>query len=109
MKLDELKEKYADNVCDRPYRRIQILINGSDSTWKDDIKLEIITDECHLRSFIVHIKKFLDRLDIDRPYSIYNAKREEKEDDIYIKNVFDLEKVLNELADKLRESLDVID
>jgi len=106
MEFQEVKEKFIDGfILDRPYRRIQLLINGHESSWKTDIKDEIIADEHNLRSFVSFIKKFLDSEKIDRPYSIYNAKREglttPEDTKIYIKDRKILEKHLTNLAKKL--------
>lgn len=100
MEFKDLKEKFVDTeIKDRQYRIISVLIDGSSSSWKKDIKLELLADEYKLRQFTVAIQEYLTNKGVNLPYSVYKSKREglsEFNANLYIKNVKELKEYLDE-------------
>lgn len=99
MDFKELKEKFIDTeIKDRQYRIISILVDGSKSSWKTDIKLDILTDEFRLKQFVVYINGYLNKKNVKLPYSIYKSKREDvttENQSLYMKDISKLKQYLD--------------
>lgn len=81
------------------YKRLEVILNGIDSTFNDKPYFTVITDEWNINYFI---KILLKNIKVDRPYVLENAVFEKLNDTnrhLYISNITDLMNKIKELND----------